>query len=451
MYSLSDNQINQIKKQLTIKPFKFGDDPIEPIKNYKVILKSGIHYLRVPIAYAESFADTHGIQLTYDTMYKECTYPSRPDPLHPKAPKGQDLLFDKTTEIVARFATCLLQSPTGSGKTTTALNTVAELKTTCLVLVPTTALMNQWIEEIQRHLGLSRNAIGTVKGARCVWAKKRIVVAVIHNIVQKKYESSFYDHFGMVVWDEADILGARSFSKSMFLFPAKYKLAMTATPKRRDGADKLVFDYFGEVAYKGKVKALPCECILIDYKGTKTSHAVAMNKDNFPRAIMIKMLREDPKRNNMIVGMIASVINDGRSVLALGESIDHLQELRAMLFEELPYLKESDSALFVGKYSKDGKKVSTTQDYLTNVRNNYHKVVFATYGMMDRGVDITYLDTGIDVIPRSGGEQMVGRIRRPHKTKKKKEFKSIIERRRDCFGQTKATTTTTTTRLATIF
>ena len=224
--NLSKEELNRLKVDLTVKPYGFGKEEVMPILNYKMVRKNGKSYLRVPIAYGESYADDNQLPITYTTVSNECSYPSKPNPNHPNAPEGQDVLFRETTELVANFSTCLVESPTGSGKTVTALNSVADLKTTCLILVPSEALMNQWIEEIQRHLGLSRNAIGIIQGAKCQWSKKRIVVGIIHNVVQKKYESSFYKHFGMVVWDEADILGARSFSKSMFLFPAKYKLSL---------------------------------------------------------------------------------------------------------------------------------------------------------------------------------------------------------------------------------
>ncbi len=56
----------------------------------------------------------------------------------------------------------VLQAPTGSGKTLTALATVAERGTPALILVHQGHLLEQWVEAIQVEFGLERREVGIV-------------------------------------------------------------------------------------------------------------------------------------------------------------------------------------------------------------------------------------------------------------------------------------------------
>ena len=54
-----------------------------------------------------------------------------------------------------------------------------------------------------------------------------------------------YKHIGMVIVDEAHVACASEMVKALYYFEPRYMLALTATPYRKDGLDKVLDLYFG--------------------------------------------------------------------------------------------------------------------------------------------------------------------------------------------------------------
>jgi superfamily II DNA or RNA helicase len=90
----------------------------------------------------------------------------------------------------------------GKGKTILALKAVAVLGVPAIVVVNSTALLEQWKEEIATHLGI--HDIGVVQGTVGDWRNHKIVVAMIHTLSNKSksWPSEFRKRFGLVIYDE---------------------------------------------------------------------------------------------------------------------------------------------------------------------------------------------------------------------------------------------------------
>lgn len=293
-----------------------------------------------------------------------------------------------------------------SGKTVVALRTAGKLGRTTLVIVPSKQLANQWTKEIQEHLGIPLRKIGRVEEGKAVWKNKSIVVAVIHNLVQKDWSPDFYEYFGFVIWDEAHRLGSRSFAESISMFPAKYKLALTATPHRKDGCADIFLFYFGKPSIVSKTPAMACDCFVIDYhkKGAGYSYGV-------PHGILLNLLASDKSRNVLILRKIMRLYERGRQILVIGDRIDQLQRLQHQCIRA--GVPEENAGLFTRQYiGENGKRKKAKQADLDEVLANA-RIIFATYSMMKEGIDVPRLDAGVEATPRSEGVQVIGRIRRP--------------------------------------
>ena len=63
----------------------------------------------------------------------------------------------------------------------------------------------------------------------------------------KDYDTSIFDNFGLVIYDEVHHLSAETFSKALPKVATKYLLGLSATPNRKDGLSKVFKYYIGNV------------------------------------------------------------------------------------------------------------------------------------------------------------------------------------------------------------
>ncbi len=405
-----------IRAEFTAHPRGYeGEDP-EPIdpcvldkqKRLGIPIAGGIAWLdTLPKSYLRHYACCEGAPLKARRF---------PDPFHEKAPPGQDVFFEEVETAVRLNFAASVKANTGSGKTVTGLNTAAQCGRALLVIVPSRTLAHQWEDEAHLHLGLTPMETGIVQQGYFPWQGRQVVVAVVHNLIDRHLPDGFREHFGFVIWDEAHRMGSREFSKSLSLFPAMYKLALTATPRRSDGAWKLVEDYFGEVCVEARDDNMETHCYVIPSPYFMTGRIMQA-----PWAIQLGWLAAHPGRNRIIADVALNLYRKGRRIVIMSDRVDQLQTLHTML------IKGGVSDKQIGYYTgfiykghiinKKGKKVRKKimiQECARKMlrQSKTHKIILGTFAQMKEGVDIPWLDAGIDAMPRADGVQAVGRSRR---------------------------------------
>jgi superfamily II DNA or RNA helicase len=345
----------------------------------------------------------------------------RPDPNHPAAPAGQSKFFTQVIDTLREHYTSLVEAPTGSGKTVAVLNAIAEFKRSALIIVPSRTLMYQWVEEAKKHLGLTDDQIGMIGDGKEQLGKP-FTVCVLHNLFLKIFPPDFYTSFGFVAWDEAHNLGAREFSKTMRYFPATYRIAVTATPDRKDGCASLFTNYFGEVSVKSEQKPLPLTYTLLPFKLKGTPGCLEYTRSNVKPLLW---LSENENRNQLIEDVVVKAYAEGHTILVLTKFTKHAERLMAMCESEIP---SGSMGLFTGKRTVevDGvtKERTVKKAELDKVKESA-QVIFATYSMMKEGVDIPRITFGMEALPVSDVRQAVGRARRVYPGKTHAEWISI--------------------------
>jgi len=344
----------------------------------------------------------------------------RPDPRHPSAPSGQAKFFDEVIHTLRDRYTSLVEAPTGSGKTVAVLNAIAEFERSALIVVPSRTLMYQWVDEAKKHLGLTDDEVGMIGDGKEQLGKP-FTVCVLHNLFLKIFPPDFYTSFGFVAWDEAHNLGAKEFSKTMRYFPAKYRIAVTATPDRKDGCASLFTNYFGEVSVRSEQKPLPLVYNLLEFKVAGTPASLEYTRSNVKPLLW---LSENEKRNQLIVSRVTSAYKSGHVVLVLTKFTRHAEALMN-LCRTIP---QDDMGLFVGKRTvetENGPKERAVKKADLDKVKQDAKVIFATYSMMKEGVDIPRITFGIEALPVSDVRQAVGRARRVYPGKSQAEWISI--------------------------
>ena len=113
--------------------------------------------------------------------------------------------------------------PTGSGKTHVALAAMASTATPALCLVPTRALMAQWVATLREHHQGPVSCFGD--GERAVGP---ITVATFASAY--RHMDTLGDHFGLLVVDEVHHFGGGMFDEALQMSIAPVRLGLTGTP-----------------------------------------------------------------------------------------------------------------------------------------------------------------------------------------------------------------------------
>lgn len=125
-----------------------------------------------------------------------------------------------------RRVQCLVRLPCGGGKTTIGAAAIVELGIPALVVAPTTDIVAQWIETLDRvgadRVARAKPGVGPPRpGCVVVGTPQSIPEAVLRGV-------------GVVVVDECHRTLARTWSALLSRCPARYRWGLTATVERSD-------------------------------------------------------------------------------------------------------------------------------------------------------------------------------------------------------------------------
>ena len=424
---VTPGQFARVRKELTIDCF----DPATK-ESWKVYAFDEYEdFAGIPRAFAWEFSDEIDFSFAYG--YEMVGLSVRPE-----LRKNQGPAVDRLVEAFASGKTdMILQAYTGSGKTVMGCEFAARIGVSTLILVDQEKLRDQWIETLVDHFGYDREDIGIVQG-KTVDYEHDFTIGMVQSIYNKEFEEDFYEAFGVVIFDECHVCGAEQFSNVLSMFPARRRLGMSATPDRPDSLSKLVKYHLDGGRVVIKEDRLPSRAYVINYPGCYSFYA-----NRSPRTgRYITEIVEDGERNRLIVEAILAMHKLGRKILVIGERIEHLEGLcAAAVAAGVP---EDETLLYTGKenyykldknpkplrdpegyqrgteyspliYTKKERKVTLSKrnDLLVSAR-----IIFSTYAVFSKGVDVPDLDTGIDATPKSAFVQIHGRILRRFPGKK---------------------------------
>lgn len=349
----------------------------------------------------------------------------RPDPNHPKVldPAAQAAFMRNIHGAMVGLEDVLAGAPTGSGKTVSFLDAAASYARTTLILVHLERLADQWAEEIHDKLGVPFDRIGKVQGPICQWEGKDFAVGILNSVSAKMYPPAFYRHWGVVCFDEVHKVGSPFFSQAICKFPAKVRIGLSATMKRKDGTERVYYHHLGPVRVQSTAQALPIKVYVLKH----VTRSELWGRDHGSR---MKCLTLDRERNDLIVRAIKRMFDAGRQALVVSEGVEHLQNLmtlaeqagvpRGVMGQFTGQSHRKTNEFVIDANGRKRRKVVKTKlkaETLKGVKENA-QIIFATYGMIKEGIDIPRLDAGIDATPRGDATQLIGRVRRPVPGKK---------------------------------
>ncbi len=139
--------------------------------------------------------------------------------------------------------------PTGAGKTVVALKALEALQVATLVVVPTLVLVDQWRGVLEEAFNVEVGVLGG--GRRDVRA---ITVSTYDSAMLRA--GSIGNRFELIVFDEAHHLPASSYQKIGREYIAPYRLGLTATLPKGEGALGVLEELVGGRVYHVGVEEL---------------------------------------------------------------------------------------------------------------------------------------------------------------------------------------------------
>lgn len=359
-----------------------------------------------------------------------------------------DFVGDMLRASKSEYSDFVGYAATGKGKTVCALAVAAELGRTFLAVVDQERLMEQWIKRAQEHLGLDVDIpaeeimkgkgvdIGVVQGPLCKIEGRKMVVAMVQSLSQRQYPEELYEWPGVVCFDEAHVAGAPIFSIALRLFSAKVRFGVSATPERPDDLKKMILWNLGEVEAhlgekhkKSRVYYVESDAVVSWYANVSKMTGRYINE-----------LASNPERNRLLTDIIIWLHGTGRDVLIVSDRIEQLCNLMALCrargvadedmglyarYREVWAYRKNPTPKTIPKdapedyvpmhWAADREKVSSAKLKQTM---EGARLIFATFKMFEKGVDLPRLSAGVDCTPHSRATQVHGRILRTDVDKK---------------------------------
>lgn len=313
----------------------------------------------------------------------------------------------------------VLRGPPGSGKSVLAIGVIVARNRPALIVVHSTALLQQWREACARFLGFEP---GTIQGNKA--DVRPVTVAMQQTLWRRmgKRPPGYVREFEIVLIDECHRVASKTYNAVAELFPGAQRIGVSADERRKDGMEFLTEwtvgpllheipqDYLVEIG-----RLVPIEMTVVETGYVDEVWLDSTAEDDNPDWVgMIGRLTRDMRRNEVIVGRVVRLLKEepGARVLVLTERVEHVDMLHGQLFLH---------SVKVGKMlggADNRKELERTKRGLQAGRLQ----VGVGTKVADEGLDIPALTDVFLTCPVHNHDkrikQMVGRAARPSKDKK---------------------------------
>lgn len=321
---------------------------------------------------------------------------------------GEGDYYGFTLDGNGRF---LLEDCTVTHNTISMLGLISILKQPTLIITHEHRLSAQWMTEIRSRLG-GTYTLGKYDGD--IKEDGDIVVGIINSLYNLYQENpGFFDKFGTIIVDETHHLPAEMFLSVLNNMPAKYRIGVTGTVKRKDQKELLTFDVLGKILIKFDAGDLKHRITTFDYRIVNTNIRMEIptifrwtgqkREDVLNMTELLTKLVENNDRNAIILKEAIDLIQTGYFPLILSDRVQHNEYLH----EQLNTLGIK-TVLMIGKTRK-----KTNWDVIRN--DQTIQCIVANSKIASEGLDLPRLSALLLTCPSTNVhklKQQIGRIRR---------------------------------------
>lgn len=426
MYGLENTMLCIEKKELnlyTLSVLKRLGSMYNPEYFLKQKLKKPIYRETTPRVLSHYEEDDRYLYLPRGQKYKlQEIFPEAEIQLEAQVTKGQviDIAFtgelrqnqQEAVNTLMQYDMGIMKAVPGFGKTVMALYMIAQRTVSTLVIVPNKEIQKQWEQRIHEFLNIppgksKRDSyIGIYNGSKKE-LRGHIDIAVAASLANLENIAVTLKEYGMIIIDECHHAASDTFTRVLRNVNAKYIYGFSATPKRKDGLEKVMHMFCGPIRYETSSFQIQntyrFQQLLIPRMTT-----MRCLDDNKTYTQYCSDIMNDQVRNYLIVkDVVKEFQNDGK-IIILSERRQHL----TILYEMLKHLH-------IHVYVLTGeRKTKERNEIIAKVRNFNSKekfILLATSKLLGEGFDLPALSTLFLVMPISDEsriEQYTGRIHR---------------------------------------
>ena len=320
----------------------------------------------------------------------------------------------------------ILAATTSFGKTVVGAYMIAQRKTNTLILVHTTEIQKNWIDDLNKFLNINAESpeyqtkTGRVKKRKSIIGKLYtghnsmtgiIDVAIFSSLGRGAEIDPIIEQYGMVIMDECHHGAAQTVEDVIGSAKAKYVYGLTATPKREDGLEKKVFMQFGPIRFRYTAKERAEKQGIDHFVYPRFTRLVSTSDIKVTEAN--RAVIECESRNEQIIADVENCIQNGRTPLVLTKYKEHAE----ILYQRLQG-KADHIYLLQGGGSRKAKDEMRLQ--MRAVPDAESIVLVAIDKYIGEGFNFPRLDTMMLTMPAASEgniEQFAGRLHRDYDTK----------------------------------
>ena len=331
-------------------------------------------------------------------------------------------------EKLLAYSDGVLSAATAFGKTVVCSYLIAERKVNTLILLQSKDLLNQWVDELNKFLDIREeppeyetktgrkkkrdSVIGILHGNKK--ALTGIVdVAMVGSMYSKGKFNDLINSYGMVIMDECHHAASNTSMELLQRINAKYVYGVSATPKRGDSLDKIIYMLLGPLRHRFTALERAQEQGIGHYFVPRYTRVVdtADSKDDINKAY--SLISTSKVRNEMIISDVKKSIELNQTPVILTRFKEHAK----LLYDALKNEADHVFLLYGDNSDKENAEIRVK---LKQIPKNESLILVATGQKIGEGFDFPRLDVLMLAAPVSFEgrlEQYVGRLNRDYEGK----------------------------------
>lgn len=325
----------------------------------------------------------------------------------------------------------ILHAATAFGKTAVCCNVIAKKQVSTLIIIQSSALLEQWKEALEKFLYIDeelpeyetpsgrkrkrKSVIGKLQGAHD--STTGIVdIAMAGSVCKNGEYHKRLKEYGLILVDECHHAASDTIVDILQETDAKYVYGVTATPFRGDGLEKINDMLLGPIRYQYTSKDRAKEQGIEHLVYPRFTRAVAprFSQDKMHPNEAYEIIRNNEDRDEMIIRDVKQCVDDGRTPVVLSRYVEHSQRL----YQHLVNYADKVFLLSGRNSKKEHKEILKQMDQVTPKES---MILVATGRLIGEGFDYLRLDTLVMATPvawKGVVEQYAGRLNRDYDGKK---------------------------------
>lgn len=328
-------------------------------------------------------------------------------------------------EKLLSYSDGVLSAATAFGKTVVCSYLISERKVNTLILLQSKDLLNQWVDELNKFLDIKEEppeyetktgrkkkrgcAIGILHGNKNTLTGI-IDVAMVGSMYGKGNFNELINSYGMVIMDECHHAASHTSMELLQKINAKYVYGVSATPKRGDSLDKIIYMMLGPLRHRFTALERAQEQGIGHYFIPRYTRVVdtVESKANINKAY--SLISESVVRNEMIVSDVKACVEQGQTPVILTRFKEHAK----LLYKTLKLAADHVFLLYGDNSDKENADI---RQRLKQIPRDESLILIATGQKIGEGFDFPRLDVLMLAAPVSFEgrlEQYVGRLNRDY-------------------------------------